>query len=186
MVSYLNIYSPLGVVNICEMTVFRCDLIAFSQNLLVIELRVISAPKVEWPTLNFTLLTLSLFLKQLINNIEHFEMLSLKGFFYWQNLMTKSGHILISFPYIFHNIVNNQVGINDRSKLFINFDKNDALFMICKILWRWFRSRRGDGFRLFWLILILSKESAICFLPWAFFIWLLILNRHKALLCTKY
>ena len=136
MVSNLNVYSPLGIENISKMTVFGCNLIAFSQDLLVIELRVIPTLKVEWPTLNFSLLILSLFLKQLINNIEHFEVFSLKGSFDWQYLMAKPCHILISFPYILHNIVNNQVGINDGSKLFIDFDKNDALFMICKIPWR--------------------------------------------------
>lgn len=128
MISYFYRNCPLWIVYISKMTILCCNFVTFSKNLLVIEFRVVSQFEIQRPT--FNIIRLCLLVEQLINNIKHFKMLSLKRSLNRQYFMTIPRDILIPNPHILHNLIHNQNRINNRFIPLVYLHKYDTLCLI--------------------------------------------------------
>jgi hypothetical protein len=102
--------SPLRIIYVWEMLVLLCQNLDFSEDFLIIELAVVSAAKMQHPTLD--LLGLAMSEKQFIQFLKHSEVLSPESFFHWQDTMAVSADCSPLLVDLFHHQAHDYQGID--------------------------------------------------------------------------
>jgi hypothetical protein len=100
MVINFNRNSPLRIVDIREMRVFGSNGGDLLQNLLIVELVIVSAFEIQHPALYFPALAVDI--DQLFDCIQHAEMFSFERSFNRQYSMAKAGDLSPLLVHIFH------------------------------------------------------------------------------------